>query len=136
MTIVVPVHPGDSENAALKRGVTYASITDSLLIALLSRPLGDFSQDEIDREVDTLTDYLDSCDIRFKIETRLEHGDVAAQLCEIAAEKEADTVLVSLALKPTSGKMTLGSQVQRLLLEAPCDVLVVRDCGLVESLTE
>ncbi len=133
MTIVVPVIAGSKANYALSRAVKYARRTDGQLIAVLSRPHTEYSQDDIDSEIDTLTDYLDNEDIAFRIETRVDEEELASQLCEVAAERNAEVVMVSLALKPANGKLNLGSQVQRLLLEAPCDVLVLREDSFVPA---
>lgn len=131
MAIILPVTYGNYESYALRRGVEYASARDDKLVVVLSRQREDFTQEAIDHEVDVLFDILDEADIDFRVETRLDSDDIATHLIEAAAAHKAELILVSLALKPANGKLNLGSLVQKLLIEAPCDVLVARELPII-----
>lgn len=125
MPVIVPVSRGERDDA-LASAIDLCRREDRLLIALLHRPLGHFDQESIDAEVDELTDRLDSADIGFRIEVRLDEKDLAWQISDLAQDASS-LVVVSLAHKPAGGKLILGSQIQKLLLECPCSVLVVRE---------
>lgn len=127
MSILVPITFGKHDDRALTRAVTYAQGTSQKLHALVSRSLDEFTQEQIDAEIDELSDALDEANIPFKVITRVDNEELGKQLCEVALEAKISTIFVSLATKPINGSYTLGHQVQRLLLESPCDVLVVRD---------
>lgn len=125
MPIVVPVNQGIDE--ALTSAIELAQRQDHKLIALLHRPLHECDQDFVDQEIDALTDQLDAADIAFSIEVRVGEKDLATHISELVTEEKADLVVVSLARKPVNGKLLLGSQIQKLLVECPCSVLVVRE---------
>ncbi|MEW6896870.1 universal stress protein [Trueperella pyogenes] len=125
MPIVVPVNQGIDE--ALTSAIELAQRQDHKLIALLHRPLYEYDQDFVDQEIDALTDQLDAADIAFSIEVRVGEKDLATHISELVTKEKADLVVVSLARKPVNGKLLLGSQIQKLLVECPCSVLVVRE---------
>ncbi|MEW6933378.1 universal stress protein [Trueperella pyogenes] len=125
MPIVVPVNQGIDE--ALTSAIELAQRQDHKLIALLHRPLHEYDQDFVDQEIDVLTDQLDAADIAFSIEVRVGEKDLATHISELVTKEKADLVVVSLARKPVNGKLLLGSQIQKLLVECPCSVLVVRE---------
>ncbi|MDF2419986.1 universal stress protein [Trueperella pyogenes] len=125
MPIVVPVNQGIDE--ALTSAIELAQRQDHKLIALLHRPLHECDQDFVDQEIDALTDQLDAADIAFSIEVRVGEKDLATHISELVTKEKADLVVVSLARKPVNGKLLLGSQIQKLLVECPCSVLVVRE---------
>ena len=127
MAVIVPVSHGGRDDA-LSSAIRLCRREDQPLIALLRRPIGEFEQEEIDSEIDELTDRLDGADIGFRIDVRVDETDLATQISELARE-ESSFVVVSLAHKPAGGKLRLGSQIQKLLLEGPCSVLVVREQG-------
>lgn len=126
MSIVVPVRCDCALDEALEQGIARARETGGTLICVLHRP-APRTQDEIDDEVDSLSARLDNEDIAFRIETVLKAKDVAGTLCEIAQVNDAELIVVALASKAQFGRLTLGTQVQRIILGAPCPVLVVHD---------
>ena len=134
MSIIVPVTYGKHESYALSRAVQCAAARNEKLVAVLSRPRVDFTQEAIDYEVDMLSDALDEADIDFRVETRLDSDDIATHLIDAATAHDADLILVSLAHKPANGRLNLGTIVQKLLVEAPCDVLVAREEPMLPEL--
>ncbi|WP_216452405.1 universal stress protein [Arcanobacterium phocae] len=127
MSIVVPVGRGDRFNPILRRGITLAQNHDTSLVVLFSCVLDECSQDEIDTNVDLITDKLEQVDIAFDIVTRLDGVDLATQIRETALAHDASLIIISLAPKPSHGSYQLGSQIQKLLVDAPCELLIMRD---------
>ncbi|MGP7961102.1 universal stress protein [Sanguibacter sp. A247] len=53
-------------------------------------------------------------------------GDVADDLVRIAEETSATLVVIGLRRRSPTGKLVLGANAQRVLLDAPCPVLAVK----------
>lgn len=58
-------------------------------------------------------------------ETRLERGDVAAEIVAVAAEIDADSIVMSGRQKSPTGKVLFGSVTQSVLLDAERPVTVL-----------
>ncbi|QJC21681.1 universal stress protein [Arcanobacterium buesumense] len=127
MSVIVPIGQQERYEAILQRGIAFAQDHDMTLIVLLSRSLTQYSQEQIDYDVDTLTDKLEQADVAFEIITRLDDTDLATTIRETALEHNAVLIITSLAPKPSHGSYQLGTQVQKLLVDAPCEVLIMRD---------
>lgn len=127
MSVVVPIVQGNSCNQIINRAIAFAESHDVPVVVLLSTSLDTTTQDDIDDEIDRLTDLLDEKDVAFRIVTRLDSADLATKIRETAIESEASIIIISLAPKPHHGSYQLGHQVQKLLVDAPCEVLVMRD---------
>ena len=52
--------------------------------------------------------------------------DPAEDLIAVAVEVDADFIVIGLRRRTPVGKLILGSNAQRILLEAPCPVLAVK----------
>ncbi|HET8981968.1 MAG TPA: universal stress protein, partial [Pedococcus sp.] len=52
--------------------------------------------------------------------------DPADDLVNVAAEVNADIIVIGLRRRSPVGKLILGSNAQRVLLDAPCPVLAVK----------
>lgn len=53
-------------------------------------------------------------------------GDLAEDLVTISERRSAQVVVIGLRRRSPVGKLILGSNAQRILLEAPCPVLAVK----------
>ncbi|QIK83692.1 universal stress protein [Sanguibacter sp. HDW7] len=53
-------------------------------------------------------------------------GDVADDLVRVAEETSASLVVIGLRRRSPTGKLVLGANAQRVLLDAPCPVLAVK----------
>lgn len=121
MSIVVGYVPTPEGNAALERSVTEARDRGARLVVVdLSRPesvaegLGDrvraSAGDDVSYTVREVPDGMDA------VETVL----------QITEEERADLVVIGLRRRTPVGKLILGAQAQRILLDAPCPVLTVK----------
>jgi nucleotide-binding universal stress UspA family protein len=52
--------------------------------------------------------------------------DPAEDLINVASEVSADLIVIGLRRRSPVGKLILGSNAQRILLDAPCPVLAVK----------
>jgi hypothetical protein len=52
--------------------------------------------------------------------------DAAEDLVQVARDEHADLIVIGIRRRTPTGKLILGSQAQRILLDAPCPVLAVK----------
>ncbi|VEI12521.1 universal stress protein [Trueperella bialowiezensis] len=124
MAIIVPMMKSEH---ALHAGIDIARRRHDTLVALFIRPVAHSDQHLVDEEVDGLAQRLDQADIAFRVEVRLTDSEPSRIISDVAQEFDAGLVVVSAAAGQSHGKYMLGTQIQKLLIECPCSVLVVRE---------
>ena len=72
-----------------------------------------------------LAEELAASGVRYEIRTTDVH-DSAEELIRIAESTEADFIVIGLRRRSPVGKLLLGSNAQRVLLDAACPVLAVK----------
>ena len=112
MTIVVGYVPRAEGRAALRRAAEEARLRKTRLVVINSNRGGTHLDDEdaVEHEVRQLVRGLDP----------------AEDLIAVANETGADFIVIGLRRRTPVGKLILGSNAQRILLEAPCPVLAVK----------
>ena len=60
------------------------------------------------------------------VEQRIEGGDVAPTICEVARELGVDAIVVGSHTRGVVGRLVTGSVSEHVVRHAPCPVLVVR----------
>ena len=129
-TIVVGYVPKPEGRAALSRAAEEAQLRSSRLVVVNSHRGGrEFDRDDaVDTEADLagVRRELDEAGVEHEIRT-LERGmDPADDLVNVAAEVSAEIIVIGLRRRTPVGKLILGSNAQRVLLDAPCPVLAVK----------
>jgi nucleotide-binding universal stress UspA family protein len=128
--IVVGYVPKPEGRAALRRASEEAQLRSARLVVVNSHRGGrEFDRDDaVDTEAD-LADIrreLDEAGVEHEIRT-LERGmDPADDLVNVAEEVSAEFIVIGLRRRTPVGKLILGSNAQRVLLDAPCPVLAVK----------
>jgi nucleotide-binding universal stress UspA family protein len=69
---------------------------------------------------------LDATGLDYEVVHSVERKDGAEVLVDLAAETNAELVVIGIRRRTPVGKLILGSQAQRILLEAECPVLAVK----------
>jgi nucleotide-binding universal stress UspA family protein len=115
--IVVGYSSKPEGRAALKRALSEARLRGAALVVV------DASQ-----EVQTadLTDELSASGVTFEIRTPADGHDSAEELIRTAEAIDADFIVIGLRRRSPVGKLLLGSNAQRVLLDAACPVLAVK----------
>jgi nucleotide-binding universal stress UspA family protein len=132
-TIVVGYVPKPEGRAALSRAAEEARLRSSRLVVVNSHRGGrEFDRDDaVDTEADLaeVRRELDEAGVEHEIRT-LERGmDPADDLVNVAGEVSAEFIVIGLRRRTPVGKLILGSNAQRVLLDAPCPVLAVKAEG-------
>lgn len=115
--IVVGYSPRPEGQAALKRALSEAKLRAAALVVVNTSP---------DADTADLTEQLARSDISYEIRTAANTQDSAEELIRAAETTEADFIVIGLRRRSPVGKLLLGSNAQRVLLDAACPVLAVK----------
>lgn len=130
MTIVVGFIPSKEGLAAVDAAIQEAHRRESALIVVNSRRGGkEFDAAEAledEGALDALETQLKERGTSYTIRHLVRGQDPADDLIAIATENDADLIIIGLRKRSPVGKLFLGSNAQRVLLEATCPVLAVK----------
>jgi nucleotide-binding universal stress UspA family protein len=90
------------------------------------RDLGEDDVETEDAELEVVSKELADAGIDAEVRQLVRGADVAEDLISVAAESAADFIVIGLRRRSPVGKLILGSNAQRILLDAPCPVLAVK----------
>lgn len=130
MSIVVGYIATDEGRSALDAAVAEARRRGVRLVVVASRKVRADVVADLDAELDVIRDHLDEADIAYEVRQVGRRNDVAEDLIAIANEVQADLIVIGLRKRSPVGKLFLGSNAQRILLESHCPVLSVKPDGL------
>lgn len=126
MTVVVGYLATPEGEAALAAGVAEARMREARVVVVISRRARQEQHADVDAELDALRDRLDDADVAYELRQPGRGQDVAADLVDTAVETSADLIVIGLRRRSPVGKLILGSNAQRILLDASCPVLAVK----------
>ncbi|MGH8891759.1 MAG: universal stress protein [Actinomycetes bacterium] len=130
MAIVVGYVPRSEGKAALRRAAEEARLRSTRLIVINSNKGGGHldAEDAVEheRELADVRKQLDAEGIENEVRQLVRGLDPADDLIAVAQETAADFIVIGLRRRTPVGKLILGSNAQRILLEAPCPVLAVK----------
>ena len=115
--IVVGYSARAEGRAALTRALSEARLRDAALIVVNTSP---------DAEAAGLLEELTASGLGYEIKTATDAQDSAEELIRTAETAEADFIVIGLRRRSPVGKLLLGSNAQRVLLDAACPVLAVK----------
>jgi nucleotide-binding universal stress UspA family protein len=128
--IVVGYTPKAEGQAALRRAVQEAQLRGARLVVINSARGGrEFDAEDAVRseaELDAVRKELADAGIEAEVRQLVRGQDVADDLIAVAEEVAADIIVIGLRRRSPVGKLILGSNAQRILLEAHCPVLAVK----------
>ncbi len=130
MTIVVGFVPTKEGRAALSRAVEEARTRRTSLVVINSNRGGRDFDDETTKaaeaELQRFSDEMDNEGLDLEVRQLVRGNEPAEDLIAVANETEADLIVIGLRRRTPVGKLILGSNAQRILLDAPCAVLAVK----------
>ena len=129
-TIVVGYVPKPEGKAALRRAADEAKLRDSRLVVVNSHRGGrEFDRDdaiESEAQLAEVKALLTETGVAHDVRQLVRGMDPAEDLVNVAAEVDAELIVIGLRRRSPVGKLILGSNAQRVLLDAPCPVLAVK----------
>lgn len=130
-TVVVGYVSTAEGEAALERAVAEARLRDATLIVVSShRGSGGHDDEEDERRAEARADSvrrrLEEAGVPCEVHTLVRGFEPAEDLIALAETKSAELIVIGLRRRSPVGKLILGSNAQRVLLDAPCPVLTVK----------
>ena len=130
MTIVVGFVSTKEGRAALSRAVEEARLRQSKLVVINSnrggRDYDDDTSQTAEAELQRVTDELRGDGLELEVRQLVRGNEPAEDLIAVANDTDADLIVIGLRRRTPVGKLILGSNAQRILLDAPCAVLAVQ----------
>lgn len=128
--IVVGYVPKPEGRAALRLAAEEAKLRGARLVVVNShrggREFDPDTADESESALDEVREQLSSAGVQHEVRQLVRGMDPAEDLIGVAAEVAADFIVIGLRRRSPVGKLILGSNAQRVLLDAPCPVLAVK----------
>jgi nucleotide-binding universal stress UspA family protein len=115
--IVVGYSSRPEGRAALTRALSEARLRGAALVVVNTSP---------DAEAAGLANELAASGLRYEIKTATAMHDSAEELIRTAETTGAEFIVIGLRRRSPVGKLLLGSNAQRVLLDAACPVLAVK----------
>ncbi len=128
MSIVVGYLATPEGRAALDAAADEALTRTQRLVVVVS-DRGDETPEqrrELDQALDTVRSQLDTREVPHDVRVISRGRDVAEDLIGTAEETGASLIVIGLRRRSPVGKLILGANAQRILLDSPCPVLAVK----------
>ena len=129
-TIVVGYVPKPEGRAALRRAAEEALLRNARLVVVNSHRGGrEFDRDdavESESQLEEVRTELTKVGVEHEVRQLVRGMDPAEDLINVATEVRAEFIVIGLRRRSPVGKLILGSNAQRVLLDAPCPVLAVK----------
>ena len=130
MTIVVGYVATKEGRAALDRAVAEAKLRNQPLVVINSDRGGSgFTGEqaaEQEQALQGVKDQMADAGIEVDVRGLVRGKEPAEDLIAVAEETNAELIVIGLRRRTPVGKLILGSNAQRVLLDAPCPVLAVK----------
>jgi nucleotide-binding universal stress UspA family protein len=129
-TLVVGYVAKPEGDAALSRAIEEAQLRGSKLVVVNSHRGGDQFDEDASHESDVamtkVAATLKASGVEHEIRQMVRGFEPAEDLVSIAEANNAELIVIGLRRRSPVGKLILGSNAQRVLLDAHCPVLAVK----------
>jgi nucleotide-binding universal stress UspA family protein len=128
MTIVVGFSATAPGRAALTTAVGEAQLRQQPLLVINASRGDSYADPNLANQADWdwVRATLDEAGVDFTVRQEIRGKDPSEEIIELCAEVGASLCVIGLRKRSQVGKMLLGSNAHRILMEAPCPVLSVR----------
>jgi nucleotide-binding universal stress UspA family protein len=128
--VVVGYVPKPEGEAAVDQGIAEAKLRGTTLVVVNShrggREYDDGASARNDQDLNALETKLKESGLEYDVRQLVRGFEPAEDLIGIAEDCDADLIVIGLRRRTPVGKLILGSNAQRILLDAPCPVLAVK----------
>ncbi len=125
MAVVVGFIATQEGRAALGAAIDEAKLRSTRLLVLVHGGR-DAEPDVISATMDEARETIDPSGVGYEVRHLQRGNDVAEALVHTAIDTDAELIVIGLRRRSPLGKLILGSNAQRILLEAPCPVLAAK----------
>lgn len=129
-TVVVGYVAKPEGDAALRKAIEEAVLRGSKLLVVNSHRGGDSfdasASRQLSDELGSVRELLESSGVEFEVRQMVRGFEPAEDLISIAEASGAELIVIGLRRRSPVGKLILGSNAQRILLDAHCAVLAVK----------
>jgi nucleotide-binding universal stress UspA family protein len=128
MTVVVGYVPTPEGTAALGAAVEEARRRGSRLM-VLNASKGDAYVDRrfaSSGDLESVRRELEAAGVEVDVRQQVRGHEPAEEVVDLAAQENAELIVIGLRRRTAVGKFIMGSTAQRILLDAPCPVLAVK----------
>jgi nucleotide-binding universal stress UspA family protein len=129
-TVVVGYVSKPEGEAALTAAIAEAKLRSSTLVVVNSHRGGESFDGakavKSDAELDAVNKRLEASGVDFEVRQLVRGFEPAEDLIGIAESTDAELIVIGLRRRTPVGKLILGSNAQRILLDARCAVLAVK----------
>lgn len=125
MSVIIGYVPTPEGQAALRYAVKECLLRECDLVVVQSPRRADATDDFAD-DIEAARSDLAGAGLSVDIRTGTEGNEPAEDLIEAAEGGAADLIIIGLRRRTPIGKLILGSNAQRILLDAPCPVIAVK----------
>ena len=130
MAIVVGYVPTKEGRAALTAAASEARLRNAKLVVINSNRGGrDLDAEEArhyEQALQSIRAELDEAGVEHEVRQLVRGMEPAEDLIAVAQDTGAQLIVIGLRRRTPVGKLILGSNAQRILLDAPCAVLAVK----------
>jgi len=116
--------------AAVEQGIAEARLRNATLIVVNShrggREFDDDTSAQSEHDLSALEARLQESGLDFEVRQLVRGYEPAEDLIGIAESSDAELIVIGLRRRTPVGKLILGSNAQRILLDAHCPVLAVK----------
>ncbi|WP_250445442.1 universal stress protein [Actinotalea sp. C106] len=128
MSVVVGYVATAEGDAALTAAVEEVRRRGSRLVVVLSERSSRFGSETgaLEEQVEEVRRRLDEADVPYDVRQTVRGRDVADDIISAAESTGGELIVMGLRRRSPVGKLILGSNAQRILLDAPCPVLAVK----------
>ncbi len=128
--VVVGYVPKPEGEAAVDQGIAEAKLRGATLIVVNShrggRDYDDSASSRSEQDLAALEAKLKESGLTYDVRQLVRGFEPAEDLIGIAEDSGAELIVIGLRRRTPVGKLILGSNAQRILLDAPCPVLAVK----------
>lgn len=129
-TVVVGYVPKPEGDAAVNRAIDEAKLRGAKIVVVNSHRGGNEFDGDVARraeeDMERVKARLDDAGVPYDLRQLVRGFEPAEDLISIAEANDAELIVIGLRRRSPVGKLILGSNAQRILLDAKCPVLAVK----------